>query len=34
MSSQVCLTVDVEDWYEGMAVLGEQVACPSGVSAG
>ena len=31
MTRCVCLTVDVEDWYDGMAVLGYQVArgsCP------
>ena len=34
MTPQVCLTVDVEDWYDGMAVLGEHSARPSGRSSG
>jgi hypothetical protein len=34
MTGQVCLTVDVEDWYDGMAVLGESVAKPSGARSG
>ncbi len=34
MSPEVCLTVDVEDWYEGMAVLGEPIPRPAGASSG
>ena len=30
MTAEVCLTVDVEDWYDGMAVLGESFARPTG----
>ena len=30
MSSAVCVTVDVEDFYDGMAALGHQVARPPG----
>ena len=32
MTAGVCLTVDVEDWYDGMAVLGVQVARPPGAT--
>ena len=28
MSTDVCVTVDVEDFYDGMAVLGHDVARP------
>jgi hypothetical protein len=28
MTPEVCLTVDVEDWYDGMAVLGESITRP------
>jgi hypothetical protein len=34
MTSTVCLTVDVEDWYDGMAVLGEPVARPHHAASG
>ncbi len=34
MSSRVCLTVDVEDWYDGMAEIGVQVARPEGATSG
>jgi hypothetical protein len=34
MTPRVCLTVDVEDWYDGMAVLGESVARPVGARTG
>jgi hypothetical protein len=34
VTSEVCLTVDVEDFYEGMAVLGEAVARPAHVRSG
>jgi len=30
----VCLTVDVEDWYEGMAVLGYPLPKPPGATSG
>jgi peptidoglycan/xylan/chitin deacetylase (PgdA/CDA1 family) len=30
----VCLTVDVEDWYDGMAVLGEPIPRPHGARSG
>jgi hypothetical protein len=29
VSAQVCLTVDVEDWYDGMEVLGERIPRPA-----
>jgi hypothetical protein len=34
MTTEVCLTVDVEDWYEGMAVLGESFDRPEGTRSG
>jgi hypothetical protein len=34
MTSEVCLTVDVEDWYDGMAILGHSFQRPSGSSSG
>ncbi len=34
MTAEVCLTVDVEDWYDGMAVLGESFARPPGARSG
>jgi peptidoglycan/xylan/chitin deacetylase (PgdA/CDA1 family) len=34
MSSEVCLTVDVEDWYDGMEVLGEPFPKPAGAMSG
>lgn len=34
MTTEVCLTVDVEDWYDGMAVLGEQIARPNSARSG
>ncbi len=33
-TDSVCLTVDVEDWYEGMAVLGEPVPRPPDARSG
>jgi hypothetical protein len=34
MTTPVCLTVDVEDFYDGMAVLGHNVVRPTGPPAG
>jgi Domain of unknown function (DUF3473)/Polysaccharide deacetylase len=34
MTTEVCLTVDVEDWYEGMAVLGSPVPRPPDSESG
>lgn len=34
MTPPVCLTVDVEDWYDGMAVLGEPIPRPDGARSG
>lgn len=34
MTPSVCLTVDVEDWYDGMAVLGEPIPRPEGARSG
>jgi hypothetical protein len=34
MTDAVCLTVDVEDWYDGMAVLGEQIDRPADARSG
>ncbi|MGP8059139.1 MAG: DUF3473 domain-containing protein [Acidimicrobiales bacterium] len=34
MSATVCLTVDVEDWYDGMAVLGHPVPRPADARSG
>jgi len=34
MTTEVCLTVDVEDWYDGMAVLGSPVVRPGGARSG
>ena len=34
MTPQVCLTIDVEDWYDGMAVLGEPIPRPEGARSG
>lgn len=34
MSTDVYLTVDVEDWYDGMAVLGEPIERPRGAASG
>ena len=34
MTTSVCLTVDVEDWYDGMAVLGEPIPRPEGARSG
>ena len=34
MTTEVCLTVDVEDWYDGMAVLGEPIPTPAGARSG
>ncbi len=34
MSGPVCMTVDVEDFYAGMAALGHDVARPPGPAPG
>ena len=34
MTGDVCLTVDVEDWYDGMEVLGERIPRPNGAASG
>ncbi len=34
MTTEVCLTVDVEDWYDGMAVLGQDLPRPPGAQSG
>jgi hypothetical protein len=34
MTDRVCLTIDVEDWYDGMAVLGESIPRPPGGESG
>jgi hypothetical protein len=34
MTTEVCLTVDVEDWYDGMAVLGVPTSRPEGAKSG
>jgi peptidoglycan/xylan/chitin deacetylase (PgdA/CDA1 family) len=34
MTAEVCLTVDVEDWYDGMEVLGEPFPKPAGATSG
>lgn len=34
MTNRVCLTVDVEDWYDGMAVLGARLEPPPNASSG
>jgi hypothetical protein len=34
MTADICLTVDVEDWYDGMAVLGEPFPRPAGAQSG
>jgi hypothetical protein len=34
MTADVCLTVDVEDWYDGMEVLGERIPRPNGAASG
>ena len=34
MTPEVCLTVDVEDWYDGMEVLGEPMARPADARSG
>ncbi len=34
MTATVCLTVDVEDWYDGMAVLGKPIPRPPGARSG
>ncbi len=34
MTSRVCMTVDVEDWYDGMAVLGVPVSRPHDAASG
>jgi len=33
-TAAVCLTVDVEDWYDGMAVLGHALPKPPGTASG
>ena len=32
--TEVCLTIDVEDWYDGMAVLGHPLPKPEAASSG
>ena len=34
MTSRVCMTIDVEDWYDGMAVLGVPIARPHDAASG
>jgi peptidoglycan/xylan/chitin deacetylase (PgdA/CDA1 family) len=34
VTTDVCLTIDVEDWYDGMAVLGESIPRPDGARSG
>ncbi len=34
MTTDVRMTVDVEDWYDGMAVLGESIPRPEGARSG
>ena len=34
MTTELCVTVDVEDWYEGMAVLGHSLPVPQHASTG
>jgi hypothetical protein len=34
MTTDVCLTIDVEDWYDGMAVLGRPIDRPAGARSG
>ncbi len=34
MTQPVCLTVDVEDWYDGMAVLGQHLEVPRRPTSG
>ncbi len=34
MTAEVCLTVDVEDWYDGMDVLGEHLRRPDDATSG
>ena len=34
MMPEVCLSVDVEDWYDGMEVLGEPTPKPAGARSG
>jgi peptidoglycan/xylan/chitin deacetylase (PgdA/CDA1 family) len=34
MSGEMCLTIDVEDWYDGMEVLGEPFPKPAGAMSG
>jgi hypothetical protein len=34
MTAEVCLTIDVEDWYDGMAVLGETLDRPKCARSG
>ena len=34
MTPSVCLTIDVEDWYDGMAVLGEAIPRPEQARSG
>jgi hypothetical protein len=34
VTTEVCLTVDVEDWYDGMAVLGEPIPRPAEARSG
>jgi peptidoglycan/xylan/chitin deacetylase (PgdA/CDA1 family) len=34
VTPEVCLSVDVEDWYDGMEVLGEPMPRPAGAGSG
>ena len=34
MTTRVCMTVDVEDFYDGMAELGEPIERPAGAGSG
>jgi hypothetical protein len=34
MTAEVCLSVDVEDWYDGMEVLGDPMPRPAGARSG
>jgi peptidoglycan/xylan/chitin deacetylase (PgdA/CDA1 family) len=34
VTDQVCLTIDVEDWYDGMEVLGQPISRPQGARSG
>jgi hypothetical protein len=34
VTSRVCLTIDVEDWYDGMTVLGQSITRPQDAASG